>query len=224
MDKTLTDAAVKAIDALIESELHTTSPGRYGRIIKLSRQAHDLVQLSVTRVKNLACSPRDNVHIMDQNGMDVDEYEEVAEDAARMAVGRMGVAVGGGGGGADNVDLIRELVAGMQTAFRPREPLPPSPLDQLHGLLDLRERLVTANKSVEGVDRQINEILANTTKEGFDVGLLPVVSHPVVLRGHPARADAGGLSDGHEDTLGAGEGGTGDLVEVGGEEEVAARG
>ena len=223
MDKTLTDAAVKAIDALIESELRTISPGRYERIIKLSRQAYALVQLSVTRVKDLARSPRNTVHIVDQD-LDADEYEEVVEDAARMAVGRVGIAAGGGGG-ADNVDLLREVISGIQ-AFMPHAPAPPLPVDQLQGLLDLRERLVTANKNVEVVDRQIDMIMTKVAEEGFDVGLalLPVVPDPVVLRGHSARANAGGMPDGHEGALAEGEGGVDDLDEVGGEEEVAARG
>jgi hypothetical protein len=213
VDRTLVDAAVKSIDALIDSELHSAGPGRYGRIIKLSRQAHDLVQLSVTRVKDAA-------------GMqeDIDECEYVADGHAMM-VARQGGLVNGGGG-ADNVDLLREVVAGMQMAFKPRETPPPSPIDGLHSLLDLRERLIVANKKVDVVDAQINDLMARVAKEDLDAGpvLLASVARPVVLRRHPTGADVDWMPGDHGGALGAGEGGADGPVEAGGEEEVAARG
>jgi len=39
MDKALTDAAIKAIDALITDELSTSSPGRYDHIIGIATTA-----------------------------------------------------------------------------------------------------------------------------------------------------------------------------------------
>ena len=53
MNKTLTEAAITALNALMEAELHTDDPGRYARITKLCKQAHELVQMSTTRVKNV---------------------------------------------------------------------------------------------------------------------------------------------------------------------------
>jgi len=223
MDKALTDAAIKAIDALITDELSTSSPGRYDHIIKLSKHAHNIAQIATTRVKQVAERLDDNLL---QN-----DYGEIVEERAVAMRGGQGVAMHEGG--FDNVDLLREIVAGMQTALKPRETLPPfpplpppSPLDKLHSLLDLRERLIVAHKKVDIVDKQIDELMKNVAEEDFDVrpALLASVAHPVVLRGHPARADVHGVPDDHGGALGEGEGGAGGPVDVGGEEEVATRG
>jgi hypothetical protein len=150
MRKDLVDATIKAIDAMIESELESTSVGRYGRIRFLCDTAGNLLQRAIARVGA---------------AVDLDNDPEVLEqDAGMLRLGRATPAT-------DLGELTREMISALTSMSKPRAlPIPfTSPTDELMRLLDLRERLIACGRPTENVDKKIA-----TIEESFDKE--PIVS------------------------------------------------
>jgi hypothetical protein len=216
MDEALTKTAVKALDVLIEAELRTDDPARYGRIVKLCKHAHDLVQMVATHVKDVVEQDYEgNIHVCANNDIGVMEPGLVVNTPV---AGRLRIA----GGGVGQTDLVREIIAGMQNFAAPAAPKLTT-AGGIHTLLDLHERLQRLGRSTEAVDRKVEVLLAVLDKEDVNADLGPAVLHPFVLRGHQAGANGEGLPGDRGDAVSQGEAGAGGAIEAGSQEVLAAR-
>jgi len=116
VDKTLVDPAVKAIDAMIDAELHSSSPARYSNIAKLCGHAHALSQMAPTRVEDIAEPVADEYGGIAMMG---DNYHHINFGDNEFEVGRPLPRLGGHVG--DQADVARELIAAVQA---PKAPAP----------------------------------------------------------------------------------------------------